>query len=328
MFRSIRTDIGTIAISVKLPASLSTDNALSITGLNSTALQITRNACSNQDTFLDVGGSITWMLLEKIKETFATTVDINCPPSVCEAYDDGLRLANFRCLSYKPRGTTPSLHVENESFWKLDINIRSEKVQKYHVEMTLLWISTHGLETMCRNTSSAVSDTRSGDLFPGSSVHREVGKFLKRRSHVDLDTTALEASQVAFNACENGTVPLELIRFKLKLSDTGRNKPAEGTTYNIKKTWVFNAEWHSKFQRAQLNWQPVSRTHRAVIALGSNVGNRLALIEQACTAMSTRHLKILKTSSLYETEAMYKTDQPSFLNGVCEVCLALSYSAN
>jgi hypothetical protein len=60
--------------------------------------------------------------------------------------------------------------------------------------------------------------------------------------------------------------------------------------------------------------------HRAIIALGSNVGNRMVNIEQSLQAMRHKGIKIRSTSFLYETEAMYYEDQAHFLNGVCEVC--------
>jgi 2-amino-4-hydroxy-6-hydroxymethyldihydropteridine diphosphokinase/dihydropteroate synthase len=60
--------------------------------------------------------------------------------------------------------------------------------------------------------------------------------------------------------------------------------------------------------------------HRAFIALGSNMGDRVAMIEQACKEMeATDQVKILQTSSLYETKAMYVLDQDNFVNGACEV---------
>ncbi|KAH8728989.1 Dihydropteroate synthase-like protein [Phaeosphaeriaceae sp. PMI808] len=60
--------------------------------------------------------------------------------------------------------------------------------------------------------------------------------------------------------------------------------------------------------------------NRAFIALGSNMGNRVAVIEQACKEMeATGDVKILRTSSLYETKAMYVLDQNKFVNGACEI---------
>ncbi|KAF2035170.1 folic acid synthesis protein-like protein [Setomelanomma holmii] len=64
--------------------------------------------------------------------------------------------------------------------------------------------------------------------------------------------------------------------------------------------------------------------NRAFIALGSNLGNRVAMIEQACKEMeATGEMKILRTSSLYETRAMYVLDQDNFVNGACEVATSL-----
>jgi 7,8-dihydro-6-hydroxymethylpterin-pyrophosphokinase (HPPK) len=59
--------------------------------------------------------------------------------------------------------------------------------------------------------------------------------------------------------------------------------------------------------------------HRAMIGLGSNIGDRVAMIEQACQKMLEHGIKVKATSSLYETAPMYVTDQATFYNGVCEV---------
>ncbi|CVK99892.1 probable multifunctional folic acid synthesis protein [Fusarium mangiferae] len=57
----------------------------------------------------------------------------------------------------------------------------------------------------------------------------------------------------------------------------------------------------------------------AYIALGSNMGDRVAEIERACNEMDRRGIKVKRTSSLWETEPMYVTDQDRFVNGACEV---------
>jgi len=60
--------------------------------------------------------------------------------------------------------------------------------------------------------------------------------------------------------------------------------------------------------------------HRAFIAFGSNLGDRVAWIEKACRAMDEEEgTRITRTSGLYETKAMYVEDQNKFINGACEV---------
>ncbi|KAJ2161576.1 trifunctional dihydropteroate synthetase [Coemansia sp. RSA 552] len=59
--------------------------------------------------------------------------------------------------------------------------------------------------------------------------------------------------------------------------------------------------------------------HSAYIALGTNIGDRLANLHQALVRLDTElagsHL--VETSFLYETAPMYLTDQPLFLNAAC-----------
>lgn len=60
--------------------------------------------------------------------------------------------------------------------------------------------------------------------------------------------------------------------------------------------------------------------HRAYVAFGSNMGDRLELIEQACQALEREeHIVLKRTSGIWETKPMYYANQDSFLNGVCEV---------
>ncbi|KAG5926260.1 hypothetical protein E4U42_003476 [Claviceps africana] len=61
------------------------------------------------------------------------------------------------------------------------------------------------------------------------------------------------------------------------------------------------------------------RRKKAYIALGSNVGDRVAEIERACNEMDRRGIRVKRTSSLWDTEPMYVLDQDRFLNGACEV---------
>lgn len=64
-----------------------------------------------------------------------------------------------------------------------------------------------------------------------------------------------------------------------------------------------------------------AKKRNVYIALGSNMGNRVAMIEQACKEMEANgKMRIVRTSSLWESKAMYVLDQDNFVNGVCEVC--------
>jgi hypothetical protein len=73
-------------------------------------------------------------------------------------------------------------------------------------------------------------------------------------------------------------------------------------------------------ERSMSDPEARQRQRRAYIALGSNIGDRIATIESACHVMHDRGLKVTRTSALYETKAMYMEDQQNFINGACEVC--------
>lgn len=67
------------------------------------------------------------------------------------------------------------------------------------------------------------------------------------------------------------------------------------------------------------------RARKAYIALGSNLGDRIAEIERACREMDARGIRVTRTSSLWETEPMYFANQDRFVNGVCEVSDLLKF---
>lgn len=65
--------------------------------------------------------------------------------------------------------------------------------------------------------------------------------------------------------------------------------------------------------------------NKAYLLLGGNTGDRLHYLETARKRLETGCGRMLKLSSLYETAAWGKEDQPSFLNQV--ICIETKLSA-
>ena len=63
--------------------------------------------------------------------------------------------------------------------------------------------------------------------------------------------------------------------------------------------------------------------HTAYVALGSNLGDKEANLHKALELLQERGVEIVKTSTFISTEPYGVTDQPQFLNGVCEVRTSL-----
>ena len=64
--------------------------------------------------------------------------------------------------------------------------------------------------------------------------------------------------------------------------------------------------------------------NRAYLLIGGNLGNRKENLLQATTLINEQCGTVTKSSSIYETEAWGKTDQPSFLNQALEINTSLS----
>ncbi len=74
-----------------------------------------------------------------------------------------------------------------------------------------------------------------------------------------------------------------------------------------------------------LSGQPATINGRVFIALGSNLGDRAAWLQQARKKLfSTPTVQLVAASSVYETAPVGKTDQPAFLNQVIEVRTSLT----
>ncbi|KAI4089598.1 MAG: hypothetical protein LQ344_005313 [Seirophora lacunosa] len=148
-------------------------------------------------------------------------------------------------------------------------------------------------------------------------VHQALASFAESKAHANLDVMAVEASHVGFEAFERTMQSGHAARIELKFSETYYQP--EKPHSRISVAYAFDKHWSDGLQQSQKAAGLKGDNHRALVALGSNLGDRVGMIEQACTEMNLRGLKVLRTSSLYESEPMYKTDQPSFLNGVCQI---------
>ena len=58
---------------------------------------------------------------------------------------------------------------------------------------------------------------------------------------------------------------------------------------------------------------------KVYLSLGSNLGNREQMLQDAIDAMNTSDMRVVRVSSVYETEPMDVRNQPWFLNVVVEL---------
>ncbi|KAL8932808.1 MAG: hypothetical protein Q9216_006665, partial [Gyalolechia sp. 2 TL-2023] len=194
------------------------------------------------------------------------------------------------------------LEVSFETNWETTVDDHESQAQRYSSHLT------------DGSAPSAIVELGTQEVFPYFNLFREAASFLESKPHASLEAMAFEASQLAFFGDQKSDGSRRLRNFRI-----GAARSSRGATKTLKKSWTFTAESFNRFQRARNDQESSDGSHQVLLALGSNVGNRISMIEQACVEMSRRGLKILKTSSLYETEPMYKTDQSPFINGVCQI---------
>ena len=80
----------------------------------------------------------------------------------------------------------------------------------------------------------------------------------------------------------------------------------------------------SQGEGSELSSHQFAPEEEVVIALGSNIGDRVGNFNRALKLMSACGIQVTKHASLYESAPAYVTDQPLFLNSAVSARCSLS----
>lgn len=172
-------------------------------------------------------------------------------------------------------------------------------------------VTTYPDKEASQIAGSALPSTESVAVAKWESSPKHVLNLEQRKSRavevaIRQDAEREDDMEDAHDACEDELTDDEPANDTRLGVQTFRGEPGEIQ----KKTGPANTSSGTLLKNAR----------RAYIALGSNVGDRLAAIEHACRTIDrSPDMRILRTSSLYETEPMYVENQDRFLNGACLV---------
>ena len=216
-----------------------------------------------------------------------------------------------------------------ESQWRLSlVSPNTDKPYEQAVKMNLMWPFTimsqeHppaarllSREEQWRQRLKSRSKPGPSEMEPPFELHQEAADFVESKTHPSMDLLALEIAHIVLPPSNPSDKSSPARRFLISFGDYME----DGDFLKIHSSYRFNSSWLKSFRLTQAAHGSGSADIKAYIALGSNMGDRTGTIEQACKEMTLRGLRVQRTSSLYETEPMYKTDQQSFINGACEVC--------
>ncbi|KAL8763895.1 MAG: hypothetical protein Q9194_007222, partial [Teloschistes cf. exilis] len=322
-------EIESMRLSIELPPEIRNDsNDMSKTDIHRTLTTIIDHHLSTHASILDTACNLSQAVLQKVDGAYGVTTHMLLPkrqgPAGLETMEIGIEAISP--TAYNREEDVFFITVESQS--KLHIRLEGQKECHLHqVEFELSWITPRAYAPPDQRASAIISggsDAESRDPVPTFSIHCQLANLIEASTHVSYDSLAAAAARVAFQSCEAIIIaPQRVCGIFIKLSEVRSTDKPEAYPLAT-KFYYFDAQKFAELQRARRDNAPIFGRSRAFIALGSNVGDRTKTMEDALLEMGRRDLKVLRTSSLYETEPMYKTDQPPFMNGVCELETALS----
>ncbi|KAF8939835.1 Dihydropteroate synthase-like protein [Dissophora ornata] len=173
--------------------------------------------------------------------------------------------------------------------------------------------NTHNYRTIVRTITKYIeaSSYKTVEAFVTS-----VARIAIEKCHVSKITVKMEKPSAIVFA---GSAGVEITRDRAFFAKAAANKThtrGVSSISNIHSLTGLHAD--SKIQiRGPV---PANLTHEVYLALGSNLGDSAANLQNALKMLEQGdNVRVVDTSFMYETPPMYVTDQPPFINAACKV---------
>ena len=273
-------------------------------------------------------------LITKFPAAFMTTISLK--PCFKNEHISSI-LVSANCSYTRTKSST----VQQDSNYSIrtDWQLKIPRMSGSLISLSLITIE---------HTGSAAYDQISGleppshpsslnNVHPTFAIHERIARRAEQLQSDSAESAALLLLQGLFQVADKQYPCKRLQTVHVRIE---KAKPRHGTYVSkqgltVRRPFMQFDKDPSTFCNIQLGRQQYEQSqhslqgsdipsgrHRAYLALGSNVGNRIEMIESAVREMSNRGLPVIRTSALYETKPMYLEDQEAFINGACEVCSA------
>lgn len=286
----------------------------------------------------DITESLASDLLAKFPAAVATRLRFQ--PDIRRNFDiDKLFGANCTFNTVNTRKKDPAAELDNSfkivTEWQIPLSPESNYV-------TLIKIDTveRSEPTLYRQFSGLTTPYSRYSLnriHPTFGLHEQVARLFEQAQSDTAESGALLLAECLFHLADKQS-PCKRLQFaevtmrnaiafqddwatKAVRSAQSRQQEFNNETFPTCKL-PLERHQYEQTRRSLLSNEFESGRYRAFLALGSNLGNRVQMIELAVREMAYRGLTVVRTSALYETEPMYLKTQDSFINGTCEVCSA------
>ena len=282
--------------------------------------------------------------IPEIAESLASDLHANLPPAIKTRIVFHLNTPNkhqgghLRALCSFQRFATQAGQPTNQNStyqtvtrWRLPPSILS-----WDSIYLFLFTQERSVSTVCDRMSGLESPNLHSSLsrvHPTFDIHEDIARLAEQPQSNIAEGVAILLAQRLFQLADEQS-PCKRLQIAqvgmsreyalTEQSRTEREQVAERTlgknNASISCVVRLDRDQYEQSQRSLLSSDVPRGRHRAYLALGSNLGNRVETIESALREMSNRGLTVLRTSALYETKPMYLEDQDAFINGACEVC--------
>ena len=241
------------------------------------------------------------------------------------------RLARVPTPTQCPAGEHNSTYtVSTNWYWPIPQQLENGMSLKIHTEERSESI-VH--DQIARLETPSFRSSLSG-VHPTFGLHEQVAKFAEQLQSDTAESAALLSAQCLFHLADKQSPCKRLRRVSIEMRnmiplEAPIRSPGAIARERSQREFINNiftscciVLHRNQYEHSQCNLlsnQFQSGRHRALLALGSNLGNRVEMIESAVREMGDRGVTVVRTSALYETKPMYLEDQESFINGACEV---------
>lgn len=286
----------------------------------------------------DITESLASDLLAKFPAAVATRLRFQ--PDIRRTFDvDNLFGASCTFHKFNTRKKDPAAELDNSfkvvTEWEIPVSPESNYVTLIRIDTVersepTLYRQFSGLKTHYSRYSL-------NRIHPTFGLHEQVARFVEQPQSDTAESGALLLAQCLFHLADKQS-PCKRLQFAevtmrsaipfqgdcaTRAARTARSMQREFINDSFPVCKVpLERHQYEQTRRSLLSNEFESGRHRAFLALGSNLGNRVQMIELAVREMAYRGLTVVRTSALYETEPMYLKTQDSFINGTCEVCSA------
>lgn len=161
-------------------------------------------------------------------------------------------------------------------------------------------------------------------------IVRTLTRHIESSGYKTVEAFAVAVARIALEKCH-----VNKIRVRLEKPSAILFADASGIEVTRDRAWLLRMLEEEKAGQVfahhatdSIREIPATYTQIAYIALGGNMGDRVANINRALDMLESHcQCMVLDTSFLYETPPMYYTEQPAFLNAACKVATSLEPQA-